>query len=108
MGVRRLSEYKQRAAMLKALAHPARLLMVDELAETGERCVCELAELVGTDMSTVSRHLAQLRNAGIIEDERRGAKVFYTLCFPCLGKLFECLSDPCDRSREDLRSAMTR
>ena len=92
------AEYRQRATMLKALAHPTRLLIVDELGETGERCVCELTELVGADMSTVSRHLAQLRNAGIIEDERRGAKIFYRLCFPCLGKLFECLSESCDCS----------
>ena len=94
--VRTTAEYRQRAAMLKALAHPTRLLIVDELFEAGERCVCELTELVGSDMSTVSRHLAQLRNAGIVEDERRGAKIFYKLCFPCLGKLLECLSESCN------------
>ena len=94
--VRTPSEYKQRAAMLKALAHPARLLIVDELGEAGERCVCELTELIGVDMSTVSRHLTQLRNVGIVEDDRRGAKVYYKLCFPCLGRLFECLSQSCD------------
>ena len=92
MSIRTPAQYKHRAAMLKALAHPARLLIVDELSEVGERCVCELTELVGADMSTVSRHLTQLRNVGIIEDDRRGAKVYYKLCFPCLGTLFECLS----------------
>ena len=91
--------------MLKALAHPTRLLIVDELGEAGERCVCELTELVGADMSTVSRHLSQLRGAGIIEDERRGAKVFYKLCFPCLGKLFECLSESCNCEDGSLRAA---
>ncbi|MBN2291606.1 MAG: winged helix-turn-helix transcriptional regulator [Pirellulales bacterium] len=98
MKVKTTAEYRQRATMLKALAHPTRLLIVDELGEAGERCVCELTELVGADMSTVSRHLAQLRNAGIVEDERRGAKIFYKLRFPCLGKLFECLSKSCDCS----------
>ncbi len=91
--VRTTAEYRQRAAILKALAHPTRLLIVDELGETGERCVCELTALVGADMSTVSRHLAQLRGAGIVETERRGAKIFYKLCFPCLSKLLECLRE---------------
>lgn len=90
------ADYKQRAAMLKALGHPTRLLIVDELAQTGPRCVCELTELVGSDMSTVSRHLAQLRNNGIIEDERDGTKIFYRLCFPCLGDLLGCLSGVCE------------
>ncbi|MGD9128437.1 MAG: metalloregulator ArsR/SmtB family transcription factor [Planctomycetia bacterium] len=90
------ADYKERAAMLKALGHPARLLIVDELARTGPRCVCELTELVGTDMSTVSRHLAQLRNNGIIADERDGTKIFYRLCFPCLGELLGCLSGVCE------------
>jgi len=107
MSVRTPAEYKQRATMLKALAHPARLLIVDELGEAGERCVCELTELIGVDMSTVSRHLTQLRNAGIIEDERRGAKVFYKLCFPCLTSLFECLSETCDCDQESMRRATT-
>lgn len=82
--------------MLKALGHPTRLLIVDELAQNGARCVCELTELVGSDMSTVSRHLAQLRNNGIIEDERDGTKIFYRLCLPCLGDLLACLSGACD------------
>jgi len=103
MSVRTPAEYKRRAAMLKALAHPARLLIVDELGEAGERCVCELTELIGADMSTVSRHLTQLRNAGIVEDDRRGAKVFYRLCLPCLGSLFECLSESCDCGEGGLR-----
>lgn len=96
MAIKSKAEYRKRAEILKSLAHPARLLIVDELSHTGERCVCELTELVGADMSTVSRHLSQLRNAGVITDERRGAKIFYRLCFPCLTKLFDCLSDSCN------------
>jgi ArsR family transcriptional regulator len=82
--------YEARARVVKALAHPARLFMVDRLAE-GEFCVCELARMVGSDMSTVSRHLAQLREAGIVEDEKRGTQVFYRLAMPCVLKLFECV-----------------
>ena len=54
--------------VIKALAHPTRLFIVEELVE-GPRCVCELTAMVGDDISTVSRHLAVLRNAGIVDDE---------------------------------------
>ena len=50
---RRLEE---RAGVIKAMAHPTRLFLVEQLA-TGERCVCELTDGVGADISTVSRHL---------------------------------------------------
>lgn len=79
-----------RARILKALAHPARVFIVEELAK-GERCVCELTAMIGMDMSTVSRHLAVLRNAGIIADDKRGLQVFYTLRVPCVLKLFGCI-----------------
>ena len=44
--------YKRKAQIIKALGHPSRLMMIDALAE-GEKCVCELQQLVGADMSTV-------------------------------------------------------
>ena len=64
--------------------------MVDALSAK-ELCVCELAELVGSDMSTVSKHLSILRNAGIVEDEKRGSMVFYRLRTRCVFKFFECV-----------------
>ena len=80
----------RRAEILKALAHPSRLMMVDELAK-GERCVCELQELVGADMSTVSKHLTVLKKAGLVESEKRGLQVFYTLLSPCVLNFFTCV-----------------
>ena len=91
MDAKRFAKYEARAKIIKALAHPARLLVVDELAQHHERCVCELTELIGSDMSTVSRHLAQLRNAGVIESEKRGQMVFYRLRVKCLQSLFSCI-----------------
>lgn len=73
--------WRHRARVLKALGHPTRLFLVDHLSG-GEICVCELADLVGADVSTVSRHLGVLRQAGILADERRGAQVFYRLVAP--------------------------
>jgi ArsR family transcriptional regulator len=76
---------------MKAMAHPTRLLIVDELAKRGEECVCKLTELVGADMSTVSRHLALLKGAGIVEDDKRGSMVFYHLRTQCVMDFFRCV-----------------
>ena len=85
------AKYETRAKVLKALAHPARLKLVDVLAEHEEVCVCELTEEIGMDMSTVSRHLTQLKNAGIVESDKRGQMVFYSLRVKCLKSLFGCI-----------------
>jgi len=91
MDAKTQAKYEARARIIKAIAHPTRLFIVDELARTGERCVCELTEMVGVDMSTVSRHLAILKNAGIIGDEKRGAQVYYRLRVCCMMDFFECV-----------------
>jgi DNA-binding transcriptional ArsR family regulator len=85
------ARFKAQAAVLKALAHPTRLFIVDELAKR-ERCVCELTEMVGSEMSTVSKHLALLKSAGIVEDEKRGVQVFYHLKTPCVMNFFQCVT----------------
>lgn len=82
--------FAERARIMKAMAHPSRLMMVDELSR-GERCVCDLQELVGHDMSTVSKHLGILKKSGIVEDERRGKNIFYRLKAPCILNFFECI-----------------
>ena len=77
-----------RARILKALAHPSRVFMVDKL-QSGPRSVLELTQMVGTDVSTVSRHLAVLKSAGIVRDERDGNTVYYSLACPCVQSFFE-------------------
>jgi ArsR family transcriptional regulator len=84
------AQRKKRAETFKALGHPARLHMVDILAD-GERCVCELVDAVGLGWSTVSRHLAVLKAAGVVEDEKRGLQVFYRLALPCVASFSACL-----------------
>ena len=94
--VRRISRphdkswFIDRARVLASLSNPARLRMVVSLAD-GEKCVCELAAEVGLDISTASRHLVQLRQAGILADERRGNMVFYSLKATCLPSFLDCL-----------------
>jgi ArsR family transcriptional regulator, arsenate/arsenite/antimonite-responsive transcriptional repressor len=78
-----------RADILKALAHPVRVLIVNMLTD-GDRCVCELNALADIDQSNISRHLAILKKAGILTDRRNGMKVFYHLQTPCILRAFEC------------------
>jgi len=84
------SRYEAKAKIIKAMSHPTRLFIVDELSRS-ERCVCELTEMVGDDMSTVSKHLSVLKNAGIVWDEKRGTQVFYSLRVPCVLRFFSCV-----------------
>ena len=84
------NRYQVRATIIKAMAHPTRLFIVDELAK-GTRCVCELTEMIGADMSTVSKHLSVLRNAGIISMEKKGSNVYYSLTVPCVMNFFNCV-----------------
>ena len=84
--------FKNRATIIKALAHATRLFIVDELSR-GERYVCELQEMIGDDMSTVSKHLAILRQAGLVSDEKRGLQVWYSLRVPCILRFFGCVEE---------------
>ena len=90
MDARTQSLFGARAAVMKALAHPSRLFIVDRLAER-DHSVRELADLVGADISTVSRHLSVLRNAGLVKDRRDGQKIFYHLVCPCALDFFTCV-----------------
>jgi DNA-binding transcriptional ArsR family regulator len=82
--------FEAKAAVLKALAHPTRLWMVEHL-ETGEKCVCEFAEFIDADFSTVSKHLTVLKQAGIVQDEKRGKQVYYSLKVPCVLNFMHCV-----------------
>ncbi len=82
--------YESQTKIIKALAHPSRLMMVEEL-NNGKRCVAELTEMVGSDTSTVSKHLNVLKNAGLVFDEKQGTTVFYHLRMPCLVNFLNCV-----------------
>jgi ArsR family transcriptional regulator len=70
------TRYEEKARLMKALAHPTRLFIVDELAK---------------GISTVSKHLGLLKTAGVISDDKRGLQVFYRLQTPCVLNVFECV-----------------
>ena len=71
------ARYQARARIVKAMSHPTRLFIVDQLSKR-RRCVRKLTEMVGDDVSTISKHLSVLKNAGIVSDEKEGTRVFYS------------------------------
>jgi len=88
-------KYRQariRADILKSMAHPVRVLIIDALSK-GDRCVGDLHKLVRIHQSNVSRHLACLKKAGIVSDRRDGMHVFYRLETPCILPALECTVD---------------
>ena len=85
---------EDKVKIFKALAHPIRLRIVEKVAG-GEQCVCVILEMFDVDMSTLSRHLSVLKNAGIVTDEKRGKNVYYRLKCPCILKVCDCLEKAC-------------
>jgi ArsR family transcriptional regulator len=76
--------------VLKALAHRSRLLIVQTIGR-GEVCVSDLQQVVGSDMSTVSKHLSVLKNAGVVDDRKVGLQVFYRLRIACMSDFIHCI-----------------
>ena len=84
-----------KAKIFKALSHPTRLWMTEQLAD-GEHCVCEFVDVLKVDFSTVSKHLSILKEAGLVEDDKRGKQVFYTLKVPCIMNFISCIQNIID------------
>lgn len=94
------SRLQARATIFKAMAHPTRLFVIEELAR-GERCVCELQEMIGADLSTVSKHLSVLQSAGLVGAEKRGNQVVHSLRVPCVLDFFACVESVLRNSARD-------
>ena len=84
--------FELKAEILGAAAHPTRLAII-ELLRDGEQCVCDIAEQVGAKRSNVSRHLAVMLKAGILEHRKDGLRVMYALKTPCMLDFLSCVSD---------------
>ncbi|MCL6591833.1 MAG: metalloregulator ArsR/SmtB family transcription factor [Firmicutes bacterium] len=82
---------RERAQIFKALGHPLRLAIIDEL-NIKESCVQELEIALGAEQSNLSRHLAQLKQAGIIDSRKEGLYVYYSLAIPCVNGFFGCVN----------------
>ncbi|MCW2666839.1 MAG: ArsR family transcriptional regulator [Frankiales bacterium] len=85
------------ALRLKALADPARVQLMSMILaqpDTGV-CTCDLAPAVGLSEATVSHHLKQLRDAGLVVGTRKGANVFYRARLDSLGALCRVIDPAC-------------
>lgn len=74
--------YNETADILKALAHPVRLCIVRGLLENGTCNVTHMQECLDLPQSTVSQHLQKLRNMGIVQTDRNGLEVHYSVVDP--------------------------
>lgn len=83
--------YKLRAVVLKSLAHSDRLRVFDLLSSQGEKCVCDIADTLQISQPMTSKHVAMLRDAGLLESRKEGALVYYRVSTPCLAEFFKCL-----------------
>jgi len=81
--------YAMKAKVIRAVAHPIRLAVLDLLTD-GERCVCDIAAHVGAERSNVSRHLAVMVRAGVLESRKEGLRMMYSLRTPCLAECLDC------------------
>lgn len=90
MNAKEKNLYEAKAKVLKALAHPTRLWMAEQLS-VGEMCVCEFVDQIDADFSTISKHLSVLKQAGIVQDEKRGKQVYYTMRVPCVMNFMSCV-----------------
>jgi len=93
-------QYEARAKIIKALAHPSRLFIVEELQKK-ERSVGELTEMIGADSSTVSKHLSILKNEGLVFDERQGTTIIYHLKCPCILNFIGCVEEVLENKTQD-------
>jgi len=85
-----LKKYEKRVIILKAMAHPTRLFILDQLKE-GALCVCDINEMIDADMSTISKHLSVLKKAGLVSSIKQGLQVHYSLEMPCVLDSFLCI-----------------
>lgn len=95
---------ENRALVVKAMAHPTRLLIMEALMQ-GECCVNELTDMAGCDITTLSKHLAVMKRAGLLVCEKRGLNVYYQIACPCFPEFFRCIDLVIRAGRKNLRCA---
>ncbi len=84
-------EAEIRAKVIKAMAHPVRLMMI-EFLKKGDRTFSDVFDLFKLDKSTVSKHLLVLKEAGIVSSKKSGADMIYKLEVPCVTDFFSCVT----------------
>ncbi len=83
--------YHKQAQIAAAIGHPLRVAILDFLKD-GPQCVCDIAEHIDSERSNVSRHLSLMVSAGLLDYEKQGLKVIYSLKAPCILDFLDCMS----------------
>jgi ArsR family transcriptional regulator, arsenate/arsenite/antimonite-responsive transcriptional repressor len=78
--------------VLRALAHPVRLGIMQRLAAQPETCACDFTKVFAVSQPTISQHLKVLRDAGLVRTRRRGTQICYSICPGALGELASLLA----------------
>ena len=99
--------YETRAAVLKAMAHPVRLAILDALRER-ELAVGDLCCITGSEQSNTSRHLGVMREAGLLKADKRGLEVYYSLRVPCILNFFGCIESVLEARQRELSEVCGR
>ncbi|MEJ2715864.1 MAG: metalloregulator ArsR/SmtB family transcription factor [Deltaproteobacteria bacterium] len=105
MSEKEIERLRIKADVFKALGSPVRLAIL-EFLRPGERCVCEITDHIGTDISNVSKHLSILRRQGLVTDRREGLKILYRFAMPCAVDFAKCVEEVIQNRLERQRAAM--
>ena len=107
--------YKKKAKLIKAMGHSTRLMIIEAL-EKKETCVCELQKMCaesdlkncGCDMSTISKHLSVLKNAGIVSIRKDKNQIFYKLKYPCLLSFMPCVEGVLEKQLNEQKQILKK
>ena len=81
--------YAYASEIMKAMGHPLRMQILEELRREGEACVCHLEARLGQRQAYISQHLARLREAQLVLDHREGMNIYYALADESVGQLLD-------------------
>ena len=93
-------KFEKQAEIISGIAHPLRIAVIDFLKD-GPRCVCDIAQAVGSERSNVSRHLSVMVGAGLLEHRKEGLKVIYRLKCPCILDFLSCVTGVLKQQAKD-------
>ncbi len=89
------AKLEKMAHVLKAIAHPLRLEILELLEKKEPQSVAEILEQINTEQSLLSHHLTKMKDKGVLQSYREGRNIFYSLAFKEITKIFDCM-EACD------------
>ena len=84
-------KFTKPASIIKAIAHPKRLAIIEFLHINGRACVTDIVETLHCEQSCISHHLVDLKLRGILNCAREGQQIYYWLRFPDIVELLDCV-----------------